>query len=388
MTDAGDSDAKATAGVRRRRGGAGALVLAAALGLSVAAPPAAATTEPERLEALRDLQEGNRLFDAGDYVAALALFERAYAKVPSPKLFFNFGQVHRRLGRTVEALEFYERYLNETPNPPAKLRAEAQQRIGELQELVATLEIRSEIAGHEVTVDGHSYGATPLPRPVRVAPGPHQIVVVRSASGASGAPPFVEKVVARAGQHIIVDAHDAATRPAAAPAPAAPIAAAPTVSAAATSARVPAVSASPSDAGSGGGEHRGRFGLRLRADVDPGLAGAGAAAALDYGVLEHLALSAGAFRWPVQGEPVFGVSAGVTASLLDGGVRPLLAIEGQTYFATGAHLGAHAAAGVQWDMTSHAGLYAMAGVQYTATVLGTKDGTLFFVPSLGLHLRL
>jgi len=32
------------------------------------------------------------LFDAGDYLAALARFESAYAKVPSPKLFFNFGQ--------------------------------------------------------------------------------------------------------------------------------------------------------------------------------------------------------------------------------------------------------------------------------------------------------
>src|SRR6266700_981202 len=93
----------------------------------------AAATEAERLEALRDLKEGNRLFEAGDYMAALARFESAYGKVPSPKLFFNFGQVHRRLGRTVEALEFYERFLAETPGAPAKLRAEAQQWIADLE---------------------------------------------------------------------------------------------------------------------------------------------------------------------------------------------------------------------------------------------------------------
>jgi len=144
----GDRARQRTAGGRRLRGVVRTVAMAAAVGLLVPAPPARATTEAERTEALRELQDGNRLFDAGDYVAALARFESAYAKVPSPKLFFNFGQVHRRLGRTVEALSFYERYVAETPNPPAKLRAEAQQRIGELQKLVATIEIRSDAAGH------------------------------------------------------------------------------------------------------------------------------------------------------------------------------------------------------------------------------------------------
>jgi hypothetical protein len=108
-------------------------------------------------------------------------------------------------GRTVEALDFYERYLAETANASAKLRIEAQQRIGDLVKSVAAIEIRSEAAGHEVNVDGHSYGMTPLHRPVRVLPGPHQIVVVQS--DASGATPFVEKVMARAGERITVDVH-------------------------------------------------------------------------------------------------------------------------------------------------------------------------------------
>jgi len=110
---------------------------------------------------------------------AEARFESAYAKVPSPKLFFNFAQVHRRLGRTVEALDFYERYLAETPDAPAKLRTEAQQRTADLKKRVATIAIRSAAVGHEVTVDGRSLadgdrgsihygrslGAVPLLRP-------------------------------------------------------------------------------------------------------------------------------------------------------------------------------------------------------------------------------
>jgi hypothetical protein len=372
----------------------GTVLLAGLLGVLAAAPPARGATEAERVEALRDLQEGNRLFDAGDYLGALARFESAYAKVPSSKLFFNLGQVHRRLGRTVEALDFYERYLSETPNAPSKPRAEARQRIGDLEKSVASIEIRADAAGHEVTVDGRSYGVTPLQRAVRVLPGPHQIVVQ---SGASGATPFVQKIVARAGERIAVDAHvktpvavagpsiiSAPVETARSSEPQRSLTASPPDTA---TAPVSTVSASPPSE-DGGGAHRPRFGLGLRADIDRGLAGAGVAGALDCGVLDHLAISAGGFRWPVEGHAVSGLSVGVTAYLLGGAVRPLLAIEGQLYFQSGAHPGAHAAAGVQWDITDHAGLYALAGGQYTSTEIASGERTLFFVPSLGLHLRL
>jgi len=375
-------DGKPTGSDRRRCGRGRVVLLAGVLGLLAVASPAAATTEAERTEALRDLQEGNRLFDAGDYLAALARFESAYAKVPSAKLFFNLGQVHRRLGRTVEALDFYERYLAETPGAPAKLRAEAQQRIGDLEKSVASIEIRADGPGREVTVDGKSQGVTPLQRRVRVLPGPHQIVVVRS--GAPGAPPFVAQVVVQAGQRITVDA--AVSAAVAVASPATPIG---TIDTAAVSAPVPTVVATPR-APDEGGEHRRRFGLQLRADIDRGFAGAGFAGALDYAVLEPLALSVGGFRWPVAGAAVSGVSMGATAYLLGGALRPLLTLEGQLYFQTGAgsHLGAHAAAGVEWNIADHFGVYALAGGQYTATKLASDDGTLFFMPSLGLHLRL
>jgi hypothetical protein len=381
----------------RRSGGAGAVLLAVAL-LLVGSPRSTVAGEAgDRLAALRELKEGNRLFDAGDYLAALARFESAYTKVPSAKLFFNFGQVHRRLGRTVEALEFYERFLAEAPNASAKLRAEAQQWISDLERSVATVAISADRAGAEVTVDGRSSGPTPLAHPVRVLPGTHQIVVQ---TGAAGATPFVEKIVARAGQRIAIDAHVAA--PAAVGAPATVAASGPVESAGparrpalAPAADVPtagvdagAVAGGASPGPRGSAEHRGRVGLQLRADVDRALAGAGAAGALDYGLVEHLAISAGGFIWPAGGLDVPGAALGVTVYLLGGAVRPLLALEGQSYFHVGAHLGAHAGAGVQWDVADHAGFYALAGVQYTSTEIVSGERTLFFVPSLGLHLRL
>ena len=392
-----DLDGKPAAFVEspsRRCSAAGALLLAVGLVLVGTPRSAVAGAAGERLEALRDLKEGNRLFDAGDYLAALARFERAYAKVPSPKLFFNFGQVHRRLGRTVEALEFYEKFLAEAPNASANLRAEAQQWIADLEKSVASVTISVDRAGAEVTVDGRSSGVTPLAGPVRVLPGTHQIVVQ---PGAAGAAPFVEKIVARAGQRIAIEAHlaapvsvaasPAATGPVESAGPARPPALAPAADLVIAGVGGSAVAGGGS-AARAGAAHRGHVGLRLRADVDRALAGAGAAGALDYGVLEHLAISAGGFLWPAGGLEVPGASLGLTAYLLGGAVRPLLAVEGQSYFQTGAHLGAHAAAGVQWDVADHAGVYAMAGVQYTSSEIVSGDRKLFFVPSLGLHLRL
>jgi hypothetical protein len=61
------------------------LIVALALAFPLASGAARAAAEAERLKALRDLKKANRLFDAGDYPAALAQFERAYTKVPSPK---------------------------------------------------------------------------------------------------------------------------------------------------------------------------------------------------------------------------------------------------------------------------------------------------------------
>jgi len=409
-----DDGKVARVGRRRARGGRIA-VLAAFLGLLAPAAPGSGATQAERTEALRDLQEGNRLFDAGDYLAALARFESAYAKVPSPKLFFNFAQVHRRLGRTVEALDFYERYLAETPDAPAKLRTEAQQRTADLKKRVATIAIRSAAVGHEVTVDGRSCGVTPLGRAVTVLPGSHQVVVQ---SGAAGAAPFVQKVEAHAGESLVVVAPVANLGPAGAgggagtspstasldpgrPGPTPPSSGTPGASATVTAggpaadapAGMPTASASPSPAGptedAAAGEHHGRLGLQLRADVDRGLAGAGLAGALGFAVLEPLELSVGGFRWPVNGHGVPGVALGVTGYFLRSAVRPLLALEGQLYFqSAGTHFGARAAAGVQWDAADHLGLYAMAGVQYTSTEISTDESTLFFVPSLGVQLRL
>ena len=57
------------------------------------------------------LTEGSALYEKGDYADALDKFKQAFATYDSPKLLFNIGQANRDLGRPVEALEAFERFL-------------------------------------------------------------------------------------------------------------------------------------------------------------------------------------------------------------------------------------------------------------------------------------
>src|SRR5579864_1228721 len=59
------------------------------------------------------LRDGNDMLDRGLYAEALKLFEEAYRTFGSPKLHFNIAQALYQLGRPLEALERYERFVRE-----------------------------------------------------------------------------------------------------------------------------------------------------------------------------------------------------------------------------------------------------------------------------------
>jgi hypothetical protein len=185
------------------------------------ASAAPASSEPARAQAEAALKEGNALFAAGQYQRALERYQAAQSLVASPKLLFNFGQTYRQLGRDVEAIEAYERFLAEVPDAAPDLRRQAQQRIGELLGRIGHAQISADLDGAEVVIDGKSRGTTPLAAPVRLAPGPHQVVV--QPPGSSGAP-FVERIEIQGGRSVLVRARFAA--PAAAARPPAPATAA------------------------------------------------------------------------------------------------------------------------------------------------------------------
>ena len=66
-------------------------------------------------------------YAAGDYACATAGYRAAYDYSHRPELLFNLAQAHRRGGNLKEALESYQSFLREKPDPNPKVKAQAEQ---------------------------------------------------------------------------------------------------------------------------------------------------------------------------------------------------------------------------------------------------------------------
>ena len=145
------------------------------------APDGEASAEASRAQATRLFLEGNKSLDSGDYRGALGKFQAAYGIFPSPKLLFNMAQAFNELGRLVEALEHYERFVRDFPKAESPdLFALAHKRIFGLQGQIASLQVETNVVGAVVTVDGKSFGETPITAPIRLLPGPHAVVLSKA----------------------------------------------------------------------------------------------------------------------------------------------------------------------------------------------------------------
>ena len=68
------------------------------------------------------------------------------------------------------ALQALEKYLHDGGGEvPAAKRSEVERELGKLRARVAKLEIVSNVAGAQVTIDDVAVGTTPLPAPVLVS---------------------------------------------------------------------------------------------------------------------------------------------------------------------------------------------------------------------------
>jgi PEGA domain len=163
-------------------------------------PAAETATQEDKAEAKAQAEAkvaaARDLYERGDFQAALVTLEEAYALYPSPKLFFNLGVVQRGMGRDVEALASFERFLAEGgAAAPAERREDAERHVAALRGRVAFLDVVSDVSEAEVFVDGRRYGKTPVLAPIVVAPGPHQVLVQKQ-----GAPlAYTDRIEARAG---------------------------------------------------------------------------------------------------------------------------------------------------------------------------------------------
>ena len=77
------------------------------------------TQAEEARDRARDaFAQGQELYRAGDYAAALAAFQSAQAAGPKPATEYNIGRCYERLGQLADAVVAYESYLTDAPDAP------------------------------------------------------------------------------------------------------------------------------------------------------------------------------------------------------------------------------------------------------------------------------
>lgn len=140
-------------------------------------PPVASPVDPRKEGAEQHRLRAIRFYDARNFSAAREEFLIAYQLVPSHRLLYNLGVVSMALGDSANAYDYFERCLRDGGDSvPAARRAEIQAQLFDLVSHVATLTIRVDVNGAQLTVDGREIGVAPLTQPVRLNAGTHEVV--------------------------------------------------------------------------------------------------------------------------------------------------------------------------------------------------------------------
>ncbi len=100
--------------------------------------PTAQAQVPEPHEQAVDLNdEGERLFEKGQYAEAASRFEAGYAMEPNPTFLYNLALAREKNGEFEKALDALSRYREADPNAPDDVAIDA--RIQTLRELVVKI---------------------------------------------------------------------------------------------------------------------------------------------------------------------------------------------------------------------------------------------------------
>jgi hypothetical protein len=154
-------------------------ILVLAAGLAPAVARGQVSTEISGMEKSKEyFERGIILYKAGDYKGALENFLTSYDLRPHPKLKYNIGLCYLKLGYTAKALNEWQGFIS-------KEKYDIEPEIADtLSEIMATvvvtvgkLFVNVDVDGAAVTVDGESFGESPLGRPVFVEPGKHVVTV-------------------------------------------------------------------------------------------------------------------------------------------------------------------------------------------------------------------
>jgi hypothetical protein len=150
------------------------LPIALSAALLCLAPPALGQTDV-KAAARAHFDRGVEAFNSRRFGEAAEEFAAAYKLSPAFPVLYNIGQVNVALGRPVEAVEAFERYLREGTTIPAERRREVEAEIAKQLARIGEVTVRTVPQGADVRVDGRLVGKSPLPAPLRLSAGSHSI---------------------------------------------------------------------------------------------------------------------------------------------------------------------------------------------------------------------
>jgi hypothetical protein len=138
--------------------------------------PTSAASERADEEASTRFRRGLERFEEGDYTLALVEFERAYQLAPNYKALYNIALVNMQLGRYAAAYHAFSRYLHDGGTGiSAARRQEVQRSLDSLALRTATVELSTNVAAAEVSLDGKTVDPAQLAGPMLLDAGEHAL---------------------------------------------------------------------------------------------------------------------------------------------------------------------------------------------------------------------
>jgi len=126
--------------------------------------------------AAKQFEQGNELFQKGQYAEAIKAYTEAHRLAPHPSALFNIARCHENLGDHINALFYFKQALERTTE--ATGRADIQRRIQRLQTRPVKIFVSTQPSGAAVTVDGHEAPEEArTPTVVLLTPGEHVLIL-------------------------------------------------------------------------------------------------------------------------------------------------------------------------------------------------------------------
>jgi hypothetical protein len=338
-----------------------------------AAAPAHADDAADKQAAQALVTDGLAALKKKDYDTAIARFNEAYAKFPSPKILLNLGTTYKDMGRFADAANTYQKYLAD-PTVGTDRLTEVKKLLDDLDKSLLLLTVSVTPAGASVAIDDGNADVIGSSLTTRVMPGKHTIhatldgydAASQDLDATAGARQTVSLTLTKT--VTVVDTHDNALKP------------------------------PPVDLGDGGGG--GDDGpvftdepkspgsgiqlpaLALQTRIDGKGRGAALAIAIDYSPIGPIEVELAALL-----SNAYGVYGGVRWRILPSKLAPTLGAGFPVFFSNGSRWGARISAGGQYRVSKNVMAIAELGFEHFFNPEQYFDANLF-VPIVGIQGRL